>query len=105
MPKEPSTYDGIKPGKRSKLWLKVRKEWLLNNPPTHEGAYVCGICGRPVHYSQVEIDHIDGRGGDDISDMSNLQPSHRYCNQRKGSQKIKPVISQEEYRFRKEFDI
>jgi 5-methylcytosine-specific restriction endonuclease McrA len=92
-------------GKKSREWLQVRREWIKANPPNHEGAYLCGICGKPVHESQVELDHIDGRVGDDFSDWDNIQPSHRYCNQLKGSKKWKPKVSKQEYELRKELDL
>lgn len=86
-------------------WLKVRREWIKLNPPNHQGQWVCGICGRSVHISEMEVDHIKGRKGELLTDLSNLQPSHIYCNRLKGSKKWVPKISKEEYEFRKTLDL
>ena len=42
-------------GKRNTEWLKARRVWVKNNPPDHTGYYVCGICGLPVHFSDMEV--------------------------------------------------
>lgn len=101
------SHVSIKNGKRSKEWVKVRKAWLSANPPTHEGQYVCGICAKSVNIYDMELDHVNPRSGnpESLSDFSNLQPSHSYCNQMKGSRRIKPKISQEEYQLRRKLDL
>ena len=90
---------------RSDEWLRVRKEWVKENPPDHAGYYVCGICGKPVHFSEMEVDHIDGRLGRNLVDKENLQPSHVLCNRLKGSRKLKPKVSGTEYAFRRTLDL
>lgn len=92
-------------GKRSKEWLRVRKEWVKENPPDHAGYYVCGICGKPVHYSDMEVDHVKGRKGRLLVDKANLQPTHSKCNRLKGSKSVKPVVSETEYAFRRSLDL
>jgi 5-methylcytosine-specific restriction endonuclease McrA len=74
-------------GKVGKEWLKVRRAWLKANPPNHQGYYVCAICGRWVHESEVEVDHILARTRrpDLRFDHTNLQPAHSRCNTKKGS--------------------
>lgn len=88
-------------------WLKVRGAWVKENPPNHEGQYVCGICGRAVHVSDMELDHINPRSGDpqSFADFTNLQPSHAACNRRKGSRRVQPKVSQAEYELRKLLDL
>ena len=90
---------------RSDEWLRVRKEWVKENPPDHAGYYVCGICGKPVHFSDTEVDHIDGRLGRNLVDKENLQPSHVLCNRLKGSRKLTPKVSGTEYEFRRTLDL
>lgn len=90
---------------RSDEWLRVRKEWVKENPPNHQGFYVCGICAKPVHFSNMEVDHIDGRLGRNLVDKENLQPSHSKCNRLKGSRKLKPKVSGTEYAFRRTLDL
>lgn len=94
-------------GKKSALWRKVRATWVANNPPNHEGYYVCGICGRPVHIDEMELDHINPRSGapESFSDFTNLQPAHGFCNGLKGSRKLKPVISSAEYELRQKLNL
>lgn len=90
---------------RSNEWLRVRKEWVKENLPDHAGYYVCGICGLPVHLSDMEVDHIDGRLGRNLVDKENLQPSHSKCNRLKGSRKLTPKVSRTEYEFRRTIDL
>lgn len=90
---------------RSTEWLRVRKEWVKENLPDHAGYYLCGICGLPVHCSDMEVDHINGRVGENLVDKENLQPSHSACNRLKGSRKCKPAVSNTEYTFRKMIDL
>lgn len=96
-----------KHGKENANWRKVRAVWVTNNPPNHEGFYVCGICGESVHISDMELDHIVARSSSPASryELDNLQPTHALCNQKKGSTYIEPVISAEEYKFRKELGL
>lgn len=96
-----------KHGKRSKEWVKARKAWLLANPPTHEGHYVCGICAKTVDMYDMELDHVNPRSSyqESLSDFSNLQPSHSLCNRLKGSRRLKPLITQEEYELRRKLDL
>lgn len=92
---------------KHKDWVRVRNMWVKQNPPNHEGHYVCGICGKTLDSYSMELDHITPRSGNPMSssDFSNLQPTHPSCNQMKGSRRWKPVISQEEYRFRNLLDL
>jgi 5-methylcytosine-specific restriction endonuclease McrA len=90
-------------GKKSKLWAKVRREWVALNPPDHQGGYLCGICAKWVHKSEMELDHIISRAKapQSFADLSNLQPTHSYCNQLKGGRLVSPKVSLEEYELRK----
>lgn len=74
-------------GKIGKLRVKVRRDWIKANPPNHQGYYQCGICKRWVHESEMELDHIlpSGKFPHLIAEFSNLQPTHHFCNQKKGS--------------------
>ncbi len=54
--------------------------------------HVCGICGEAVREQELSIDHIvpiSAGGGDDIT---NLQPSHKICNSRKGGKSRAPQL-------------
>lgn len=92
---------------QSSAWLRIRKDWCKKHPPNHEGYYVCGICGKSVHDTDMELDHINPRSGSPASfaDFSNLQPTHSFCNRQKGSRRLKPLISAREYEFRYKFKL
>ena len=95
----------FKQGKRTVEWLRARKLWLKLNPPDHTGHYVCGICGRTVHYTDMEVDHVEGRVGGNLVDLENLQPSHIRCNRLKGSKRVAPNVSKTEYELRRTLDL
>ena len=84
---------------KSPDWLRFRTHWLDDNPPLDNGYYVCGICGGWVHYTEVTLDHIEPRTADNMFDTDNIQPAHGYCNYRKGSRRLTPVIDKETYEF------
>ena len=94
-------------GKKSAEWRRVRAAWIRANPPSHEGQYVCGICGKSVYIDDMELDHIDPRSGEpeSFADFANLQPTHSFCNQSKGSRRLKPLISAEEYSLRAKLNL
>lgn len=49
---------------------------------------ICGLCARPVRFQVMELDHIKplARGGEHTA--SNVQPTHRRCNRRKGCKEV-----------------
>lgn len=96
-----------KHGKEYAEWRRVRAAWIRANPPSHEGHYLCGICGKTVSADGMELDHIDPRSGDPASryDFTNLQPSHGTCNQWKGSRRVQPKVTPAEYRLRRILDL
>lgn len=85
--------------RKSSDWLRFRKHWLNDNPPLDNGYYICGICGNWVAAEEVTLDHIKPRTADNMFDPSNIQPSHGYCNYRKGSRRLNPVVSKETMEF------
>jgi 5-methylcytosine-specific restriction endonuclease McrA len=95
----------FKHGKVTKEWLAIRGQWVLANPPNHEGYYLCGICRRPVYYLEMQLDHIDGREGTNLSNWDNLQPTHGLCNFDKGSKRGISNVSIAEYEFRRLLDL
>lgn len=85
--------------RRSEDWLRFRKHWLRKYQPMDNGCYLCGICGRWVVQSEVTLDHIEPRTMENMFQASNIQPAHGYCNYRKGSQRLKPVVSKDTYDY------
>lgn len=77
----------MKEGKRSKQWKRTRRQWISNNPPGFRDEYICGICKRWVHKKGMELDHILPKSSypELAFKLDNLQPTHQYCNQSKGS--------------------
>jgi 5-methylcytosine-specific restriction endonuclease McrA len=49
---------------------------------------ICGLCAQPVRFQVMELDHIKplARGGQHT--VSNVQPTHRRCNRRKGCKEV-----------------
>lgn len=77
-------------GKIGKQWSAVRKEWLKNNPPNHQGYYECYLCYKWVIASEITLDHILARSKrpDLRFDSNNLRPCCWECNKEKGSKTI-----------------
>ena len=76
-----------KMGKKGRLWIKTRKQWLKENPPNFEGYYVCYLCGVWVPKKEITLDHVlpRTRGLNLLTDFDNLRPCCGACNSRKGS--------------------
>lgn len=85
--------------RKSEDWLRFRAHWLQDNPPLDNGSYVCGICGGWVSVDEVTLDHVEPRTSETIFEQANIQPAHGYCNYRKGSRRLKPVVDKEQYEF------
>lgn len=83
--------------KHRRLWEKTRKQWLRDNPPNHEGYYVCDYCYKWVGSSEVTLDHMDARSRrpDLRYDKENLTPSCYQCNNKKGSKSYKEFKKKE----------
>lgn len=90
---------------RNKDWLKARKEWVMNNPPSHDGYYLCALCGKRVFFLDFELDHIRGRKGNYLVDQDNLQPTCSVCNRLKGSKKVDSLVSASEYELRRKLEL
>lgn len=81
----------MKIGRISKEWRKIRNDWIQNNPPNHQGAWVCYLCGAWVYKEDMELDHVEPRGSLSThvaNNPDNLSPTHRWCNREKGSSHI-----------------
>lgn len=57
----------------------------------HDGR--CGICGEPVPFGEMHIDHILPFSHGGPTHWDNLQPSHALCNQRKNAIPRQPTPS------------
>ena len=66
---------------------KTKQLWKSQNPPDVYGNYVCGLCHQLVSENEMTIDHILEESSHPHlrHRLSNLQPSHRECNQLKGA--------------------
>lgn len=74
-------------GKKKRDWIAFRKKWIKNNPPNHEGYYICYMCGIWVIPQDMELDHVLSRSRHPelVFDESNIRPSCHICNHKKGS--------------------
>lgn len=77
----------IQPGRITKEWRAIRNEWIKKNPPNHQGYWVCYLCRQWVPEGGMELDHVEPKGssGAHGNRLENLRPTHRRCNQLKGS--------------------
>lgn len=70
---------------------ELRRRWINDNPPNHQGAWVCFWCSQWVYaegFDPMEIGHKVAKGGlsmEEASDPSNLGPIHRSCNREQSS--------------------
>lgn len=82
-------------GKKGVRWLKVRAEWLKQNPPNHQGYYECYICGEWLTTKEVQLDHIKSRTRHPelIEEFSNLAPICRRDNSAKGSMSLEEYLA------------
>lgn len=85
------------------LWEATKKLWFELNPPDHAGYYYCQLkpCffpGVPMTKSECRLDHIKPKGKFPLLKyvLSNLRPTHDYCNGVKGS------LSDEQYKEKAE---
>lgn len=79
------------PTKHQKLWKKCREDWVKLNPPNHEGYYVCYLCHKWVHETELTLDHIIPRSRAPHLRYvhENLAPCCWECNTEKGSKVYK----------------
>ncbi len=73
---------------------RVRKLWISMHPPNFDGYYYCHICGRWVHESEAELDHLIASSIERIDTSepgwdNKLRMSHHVCNYGKSSSKVK----------------
>lgn len=68
-------------------WRNTKKKWIAKNPPDKDGYYICAICGHRVHISKLSLDHIISKSlyPELMYDLTNLQPTHDFCNKEKGN--------------------
>jgi len=71
-------------------YLKARKDWMKNNPPTFEGYYFCHYGYKALDY--LVVDHKNGRDGDLLTDHDNFVASCSFHNMLKGSMKYDRFI-------------
>ena len=71
--------------------IALRKRWIDENPPNHQGAWVCFWCNQWVYetgYDPMELGHKVAKGGlsnEEASEPGNLGPIHRSCNREQSS--------------------
>lgn len=66
---------------------RTRTKWIEKNPPDKDGYYVCALCKQRVHVSVMTLDHIYPQSlyPELKHDLTNLQPTHKFCNINKGN--------------------
>lgn len=80
-----------KVGRVTKYRADRKKQWVRDHPPDEDGNYICHLCLKPVHISIFKLEHVLPKGSTPkaIAEADdNLGPSHKFCNNEKGSQRI-----------------
>lgn len=74
-------------GKVAAEWIRVRRQWVKNNPPDYTGYWYCYLCGKAVDKYDLNVDHVipRSRAPQLRFDLNNLRPSCYICNNKKGS--------------------
>lgn len=68
----------------------IKKEWKEKNKPDKDGYYICWICKEKVHISKLSLDHVwpVAQYPEYARKLSNLEPSHVFCNQNRGGSRL-----------------
>lgn len=87
-----------KSGKYTKQWLTTRQKWIKDNPPNHQGYWICYLqispeCQKFLTIDTLTLDHMHSRSrhSDERFKQSNLQPCCYPCNELKGSKDVEMV--------------
>jgi len=87
-----STKPINKVGRVGRYRRSRKQQWIADFPPDDKGWYKhCVLCGRPVHVSNMHLEHEYNKGSTPkaIADADeHLGPSHPICNEEKGSKNI-----------------
>ncbi len=88
------TKKKLKSGRITLLWIKVRREWFIENPPDENGYYYCYLCGKPMLPSETTLDHKKSRSRHPELRFvkSNLAPCCWNCNHEKGSKNDDEIV-------------
>lgn len=76
-----------KVGKIGKALAKQSREWREENPPNHEGYYICYLCGRWILAELMNLEHPDSKARHPEFRFvkGKLRPACGECNEDKGS--------------------
>jgi len=74
-------------GKIGKRLSAQSKQWRIDNPPNHEGYYICYICDVWIPADEMNVEHTKSkaRHPEFRFDKGKLKPACGECNEDKGS--------------------
>jgi len=80
-------------GKKGKIWIALRKQWIKDNPPDEWGLWTCYLqihpwCPKRIDRQRLTLDHEEQ--GIKRS-QSKLSPACVYCNGMKGSRSYEQI--------------
>lgn len=80
-------------GKVGKALAKQSRDWRADNPPNHQGYYVCYLCGRWIKPDELNVEHTKSktRHPELRLDKGNLKPACGFCNKEKGSKDYEEI--------------
>ena len=84
---------------KSYKWLKLRKQWIKENPPDYGGYWYCVVGGRALSNKKSMLDYgalpltLDheiprSRAPELVLELTNLKPMCTYHNNDKGSRSL-----------------
>lgn len=84
-------------GKKARMWMDTRKEWIKLNPP-QDGYWECYLrispmCSKVVTIDDLSLDHVKTRSSHPELryDLNNIKPACYPCNSMKGSVKLEKL--------------
>lgn len=86
--KHKSSHKRLKPiGKVGKATMAATAQWRKDNPPNHQGYYICYICGKWITPEELNVEHTKSkaRHPELRTDQSKFKPCCSDCNEKKGS--------------------
>lgn len=95
-PKKPIKKSTFQPKERA--WLEsnlTRAKWMKQNPPSHEGYWMCIVGGGAMTKHSLTLDHDipRSRAPEKKHDLKNLNPMCNFHNNDKGSRSLEEYLA------------
>lgn len=88
--KRSDTYMGLTDPRLALMRDVATKRSFFRSKLWERDGGLCGICGEPVAYFEMDVDHSRAKAMGGASTWGNLRPSHAACNRRRKHLDIYP---------------